>query len=72
MVVKDEHRGTQCWCEGDVTLHPSLDEFDAETARLMHNYHGDEPYPDDDHALGFHATEPDPECYECKLERKNR
>jgi hypothetical protein len=67
-VVKDEHKGTQCWCEGDVALHPSLDEFDLETASLMHDYHGDEPYPDDDHSLGFHEKDPDIKCRQCREE----
>lgn len=29
---------------------------------------GDEPYPDDDHSLGEHAGDPDPDCKACRDE----
>jgi hypothetical protein len=33
---------------------------------LMADYHGDEPYPDDDHNLGEHEGDPDPDCRLCR------
>lgn len=37
---------------------------------LMVGYHGDEPYPDDDHDLGEHTeTDPDPKCRLCRTWR---
>lgn len=68
--MRDEHRGDQCWCEGDLTLHSSLDAldvFEAETWRLLLDYKGDEGYPDDDHSLGLHV-EPDIKCRSCREE----
>lgn len=43
-----------------------------EVARLMEGYDGDEEYPDDDHSLGFHEDDPDPDCRECRREARRR
>ena len=39
---------------------------------LMEGYNGDEPYPEDDHALGEHTDAYEPTCKDCRRERLER